>query len=137
MMPGATKGGGNCAANAPDVCLTPVPPPVTRAPVPYPNTAMMTQAVKTSTKVKFAGKEVVTLKSEIPQSMGDEAGTDKGVISGTVMNKIVFKKGSSKVIIEGQPCVHATSATAHNGSNANAPMGCQASPSQVKVWVQP
>lgn len=134
MLPGSTKGGGNCLA-APDVCITPVPPPVVKAPVPYPNTALLIQAVKTSAKVKFAGKDVVTLKSEIPRSMGDETGTDKGVMSGSNMDKVVFKKGSSKVRIEGQPCVHLTSLSAHNGSNANAPAGCQVAPSQVKVLV--
>ena len=134
MFPGSTKGGGNCAAG-PDVCITQVPPPVVKAPIPYPNTAMLMQATKTSTKVKFVSKEVVTLKSEIPKSMGDEAGTDKGVMSGTNMDKVLFKKGSSKVKVEGQPCVHLTSVSAHNGSNANAPTGCQVAPSQTKVLV--
>ncbi|MCK5098231.1 MAG: DUF4150 domain-containing protein [Desulfobacteraceae bacterium] len=134
MFPGSTKGGGNCLA-APDVCITQVPPPVVKSPIPYPNTAMLMQATKTSTKVKFVSKEVVTLKSEIPKSMGDEAGTDKGVMSGTTMDKVVFKKGSSKVKVEGQPCVYLTSVSAHNGSNANAPAGAQIAPSQTKVLV--
>lgn len=136
-MPASTKGGGNCAANVPDVCITQVPPPVVKAPIPYPNTAMMTQATDTSKKVKIVGKETATLKSKIKKSMGDEAGTDKGVMSGTNMDEVSFKKGSAKVKIEGQPCVHSTSTTAHNGSNANAPMGCQATPSQTKVLVKP
>ena len=102
-----TTGGGNCLA-APDVCLTPMPPPVGTVPVPYPNTAMVAQATKTANKVKIVGKEVVTLKSEIPKSMGDEAGTNKGVVSGMNMDKVTFKKGSSKVKIQGQPCVHLT-----------------------------
>ena len=85
----------------PDVCITPVPPPVSQAPIPYPNTGMLNQAQKTSKKVKFVGKEVVTLKSEISRSMGDEAGTQKGVMSGSNMDKVTFKKGSSKV--KGKP----------------------------------
>lgn len=132
MLPGSTKGGGECLA-APDVCITQVPPPVVKAPIPYPNTAMLMQATKTSTKVKFSGKEVLTTKSEIPRSMGDEAGTDKGTMSGTTMDKVVFKKGSSKVKAEGQPCIQLTSLSAHNGSNANAPSGCQVAPSQTNV----
>jgi hypothetical protein len=136
IFPGSTNGGGQCMA-APDVCLTPQPPPVGQAPIPYPNTAMLNQAQKTSKKVKFVNKEVLTLKSEIPKSMGDEAGTGKGVMSGMNMDKVTFKKGSSKVKIEGQPCIHLTSMTAHNGSNANAPAGSQIAPSQTKVIVAP
>jgi len=69
--------------------------------------------------------------------MGDEAGTNKGVMSGMNMDKVTFKKGSSKVKIEGQPCVHLTSLTGHNGTNANAPAGTQMAPSQTKVMVGP
>ena len=124
----------------PDVCKTPAPPPPVgpgQIPVPYPNTGMLNQAQKTSTKVKFVNKEVVTLKSEIPKSMGDEAGTLGGMISGMNMDKVTFKKGSSTVKIEGQPCIHLTSMSAHNGTNANAPAGAQIAPSQTKVIVAP
>lgn len=121
----------------PDVCKTPAPPPVGQVPVPYPNTAMLNQATNTSTKVKFVNKEVLTLKSKIPKSMGDEAGTLGGLISGMNMGEAQFKKGSSMVKIEGQPCIHLTSLTAHNGTNANAPAGTQMAPSQVKVIVAP
>jgi hypothetical protein len=98
---------------------------------------MLNQATKTSMKVKFVSKEVVTLKSEIPKSMGDEAGTNKGVMSGMNMDKVTFKKGSSSVKIEGQPCIHLTSMSGHNGMNANAPAGTQIAPSQTKVIVAP
>lgn len=136
IFPGSTNGGGQCMA-APDVCLTPMPPPVGQAPIPYPNTAMLNQAQKTSKKVKFMSKEVVTLKSEIPKSMGDEAGTGKGVMSGMNMDKVAFKLGSSTVKIEGQPCIYLTSMSAHNGMNANAPAGAQIAPSQTKVIIAP
>ena len=139
IFPGSTSAGGNCMA-MPDVCLTPMPPPPVgpgTVPIPYPNTAMLNQATKTSMKVKFMSKEVVTLKSEIPKSMGDEAGTNKGVMSGMNMDKVSFKKGSSGVKIEGQPCIHLTSLSGHNGMNANAPAGTQIAPSQTKVIVAP
>lgn len=135
IFPASTKGGGQCFA-MPDVCLTPAPP-APPIPVPYPNTGMVNQATKTSTKVKFVGKPVVTTQSEIPRSMGDEAGTNKGIISGMNMGKVMFKKGSAKVKIQGQPCVHLTSMTGHNGSNANSPAGQQVAPSQNKVLVSP
>jgi hypothetical protein len=135
MFPASTKGGGNCMA-FPDVCKTPAPP-AAPIPIPYPNTGMLNQAVKTSKKVKFCNKEAITIKSEIPRSMGDEAGTAGGIISGRNMYKVTFKKGSSKVKIEGCPVVSLTSMTAHNGSNANAPTGTVVAPSQVKVFVAP
>jgi uncharacterized Zn-binding protein involved in type VI secretion len=98
---------------------------------------MLNQATKASTKVKFAGKPALTIKAEIPRSMGDEAGTVGGVISSRNMDKVTFKKGSSKVKVEGQPCVHLTSMTSHNGVNANAPAGLVIAPSQVKVIISP
>jgi hypothetical protein len=119
----------------PDVCKTPAPPSPSPVPVPYPNNGMANQAVNTSTKVKIVSKEAITEKSEIPSSMGDEAGVAGGVVSGANMQKVQFKKGSSKVKIEGQPAIHLTSPTGHNGSNANAPAGAQIVPSQVKVLV--
>lgn len=133
IFPASTKGGGQCFA-VPDVCLTPAPP-APPVPIPYPNTAMVNQTKKTSTKVKFSGKEVVTKKSEMSRSMGDEAGVNKGVVSGMNMSKVCYKKGSAKVKIQGQDCVHLTSMTGHNGSNANMPAGVQVAPSQTKVII--
>ncbi len=135
IFPSSTKGGGNCLG-VPDVCLTPAPP-APPVPTPYPNSGMVNQAKKTSKKVKFSGKQAVTVKSEISRSMGDEAGVNKGVMSGMNMGKITFKKGSSKVKAQGKKCVHLTSITGHNGSNANMPAGAQIAPSQTKVKVAP
>ena len=134
MFPASTKGGGQCMG-VPDVCLT--PSPVGPIPIPYPNIGMLNQAQKTSKKVKIVGKETVTLKSEISRSMGDEAGSNGGVMSGVNMDKVTFKKGSLTVKVEGQPCVHLTSVSAHNGMNANMPAGTQVAPSQTKVFVMP
>lgn len=135
IFPASTKAGGQCFG-MPDTCLTPAPPspPV---PVPYPNTGMVNQVSKTSTKVKFAGKEVVTISSEVPRSMGDEAGVNKGIMSGMNMSKVTYKKGSMKVKIEGKDCIHLTSMSAHNGMSANMPAGAQIAPSQTKVIVSP
>ena len=135
MFPASTIAGGNLFG-MPDVCLTPAPP-LPPIPIPYPNMGMLNQADKVSKKVKFVGKEVVTQKSEIPKSMGDEAGTNGGIISGKNMDKDLFKKGSSKVKIEGQPCIHLTAMSGHNGVSANMPAGSQIAPSQTKVLVAP
>lgn len=133
MFPVATKASGQAFA-MPDTCKTPVPggPPV---PIPYPNTAMFMQGSKESTKVKVCGSGALTKKSEIPRSMGDEAGTLGGVVSNVNMNKVIFKKGSSKVKVEGQPVQYLTAPTGHNGMNANAPAGVIVAPSQTKVLV--
>jgi hypothetical protein len=135
MFSACTKGGGNLCA-LPDVCLTPAPPGPD-IPVPYPNTGMLNQAKETSKNVKFVGKEVITVKSKIPRSMGDEAGISKGIMSGTNMDEDGFKQGSSKVWIEGYNPAYQTSMTAHNGKNANAPAGNTVAPSQIKVMVAP
>jgi hypothetical protein len=98
---------------------------------------MLNQATNASTKVKFVSKEVVTTKSKIPKTMGDEAGTLGGMVSGMNMGEAQFKMGSTMVKVEGQPCIHQTSVTSHNGTNANAPAGTVIAPSQTKVIVSP
>jgi hypothetical protein len=134
IFPASTKGGGQCFA-MPDVCLTPAAP--SPIPIPYPNIGMPNQAQKTSTKVKIVSKETVTKKSEISRSSGDEAGTNKGVMSGTNMDKVTWKMGTSKVKIEGQHIIRLTSMTGQNGMSANMPAGAQIAPSQTKVKVSP
>jgi hypothetical protein len=133
MLPAATKGGGQAFA-MPDTCKTPVPggPP---APIPYPNTGLLMQVSGESQKVKICQFGAVTKKSEIPRSLGDELGTLGGVISSESMGKVVFKRGSSKVKVEGQALQHLGALTAHNGMNANAPCGTVVAPSQCKVLI--
>lgn len=136
IFPGSTTAAGQCFA-FPDVCLTPAPPAPSPIPIPYPNIGMLTQASKTSAKVKFVNKDVVTKNSEIPSSSGDEAGTNKGVVSATNMDKVKFKMGSSKVKVEGHDVIRLTSMTGQNGMSANMPAGAQIAPSQTKVIVAP
>ena len=50
---------------------------------------------------------------------------------------IVINLKSYKVKIEGQPCIHLTSMSGHNGTNANCPAGAVIAPSQTKVIVAP
>ena len=139
MFPASTKGGGQCLG-APDVVKVPAPP-APFVPTPFPNIAMCNQANggTCSSKVKILGKEVLTTKTEISMSSGDEAGTaGGGMVSSKIKGPALYKKGSSKVKVEGAPMVHLTSMVAHNGgSNANAPPGQQVAPSQTKVTVMP
>jgi len=118
----------------PDVCLTPAPP-APPVPIPYPNIAMVAQATGTATKVKFASALVVIENSQIPQSQGDEAGVNGGVMSGVNMQVCTFKMGSSVVSVEGKACCMLTSTVGHNGSSANQPGGAQIAPSQALVLV--
>lgn len=139
MFPATTNGGGQCAVPGPlDVCKTPTP--AGPQPLPYPNFATATQASggTCSSKVKFMNKKACTKKTEITMSSGDEAGNaGGGVVSNRFKGPVVYKKGSSKVKIEGDQAVHLTSMTGHNGTNANMPAGVQVAPSQTKVKVAP
>ena len=136
IFPASTDGGGQCMA-FPDVCKTPAPPSPSPVPLPYPNVAMLTDAKETSGKVKICNKKTVHKGSEISRSSGDEAGTLGGVVSSKNMGEGKFKKGSSKVQIEGNDAVHLTSMSGQNGTNANIPPGAQVAPSQTKVLVSP
>jgi hypothetical protein len=84
-----TKESGQCMG-VPDVCNT--PSPVGPIPIPYPNMAMCNQAKgdTASQEVKICSKEVLTKKSIIAQTSGDEAGSSNGVVSGTVMGEAKF-----------------------------------------------
>lgn len=117
----------------PDVCLTPAgPSPV---PIPYPNMAQLNSCDGAIDAVLIENKETVVESSKIPSSMGDEAGTQKGVVSGTNRDELAFKLYSSKVYAAGKKMVFHTAMTSHNGSNANFPAGTQVAPSQSKVLV--
>jgi len=96
---------------------------------------MVNQASDTTTKVKIGGKPVVTKKSKVSRSQGDEAGTLGGMISNVNMDQATFKTASGKVKAEGQAVVHLTCTTGQNGSNANVPAGSQIAPSQTDVLV--
>jgi hypothetical protein len=134
MLPASTKAAGQTFA-FPDVCKTPSPGgPI---PLPYPNVGMVMQVTGESTKVKLVSQGAVTKRSEVPRSMGDEAGTLGGVVSNMNMGKVSFKRGSTKVKVEGQPLQHLTAPTGHNGASANHPAGMQVAPSQGKVLIAP
>jgi hypothetical protein len=138
MFPASTKGAGMCTA-FPDVCKVPAPP-APFVPTPFPNIAQLAQANggTCSSKVKFDGKEAATVITEITMSSGDEAGTLGGMISGTFKGSAKYKKGSSRVKVEGNPVVyHTTMIGQNNSGNPNHPAGVQVAPSQTKVTVMP
>jgi len=120
----------------PDVCLTPAPP-APPIPVPYPNIAQVAATEGAADKVLIENKETVVEGSKVPNSSGDEAGTNGGVTSGVNMNQAQPKNGSSKVYAQGKKIIALTAMVAHNGSSANMPAGTHVAPSQVKVFVKP
>jgi hypothetical protein len=134
MMFISTKQGGDCLA-FPDTCNT--PSPVGPVPIPYPNTAQLMQAnpATCSMKVRIMNQAVITKQTMIPMTSGDEAGAAGGAISGMIKGPAQPKTGSAKVKVEGNPVVFQTCLWGQNGTNANAPAGLQASPSQTKVTV--
>lgn len=135
MKPIATRAGGQALA-FPDVCKVPAPP-APPVPVPFPNIALLTQADGStcSERVRIQNQPVVTVESEVPRSMGDELGVGMGVVSGTQMDKVVFRQGAPNCRVEGAAPVTLGDPTAHNGASANAPAGNVIAPGQTTVVV--
>jgi hypothetical protein len=131
----STIGGGQ-AMGFPDVCLTPAPP-APPIPIPYPNIAMLPQAVPATAamKVMIGGSPAAHMNTQIPMTSGDNAGVATGVASGMVMGPAKALMGVSKVLVGGQPIIHLTTQFGHNGSSPNCPAGVQVAPSQTKVIV--
>jgi len=74
------------------------------------------------------------LATQIPLSMGDNAGVAMGVASGMVMGPSRHLMGSFGVIYEGTPATKMTSPTGQNGMSLNAP-GMTLAPAQFKVMI--
>ena len=118
----------------PDVCLTPAGPAV--VPVPYPNMAMGMTAnpAMACKKIYLSCMPAHNLMTQVPLSMGDNAGVGMGVASGMVMGPSKHLMGSFKVIYEGSPVTKMTSPTGQNGMSLNAP-GMTLVPAQFKVMI--
>lgn len=128
--PAATKKGG--AAEAfPDVCHTPGSP----QPVAYSSFGRLAIADRACQKVLCENKETVVDRSVIPASRGAEEGTGGGLVSGVVRGSVAFKRASAKVFAHGRRVVYHAAATSHNGTSANAPLGCHTVASQDKVLI--
>jgi hypothetical protein len=119
----------------PDVCKVPAPP-APPIPTPFPNQGML-QTANGSTcaqKVYISSMKAFTQKTEIPQSIGDEAGVAGGMVSGMIKGPVKFTMGSVKVMFEGSPAIKLTAPTTQNGSSPNA-TGAHMQPSQQKVMI--
>ncbi|WP_277958161.1 HET-C-related protein [Anaeromyxobacter oryzisoli] len=95
------KDSGGTVSFMPDVCLTPQPsgPPV---PIPYPNTAVATDADQGAKSVLCDGNPILVQGSTFKQSTGDEAGSNGGVTSGKTKGAAEFLGYSFDVMVEGK-----------------------------------
>lgn len=125
-----TRKGGLCMSTIPDVCKTPTPTgPV---PIPYINLFQcnMVPPSKACTKVYFAGSPALHVKSQTPNSNGDEPGVNGGVVSNKFIGKGEFILGSFRVKLEGKSAVTQGSLTKHNNGNTT---GIASTAAQAKV----
>ncbi len=100
----------------PDILNTPAGPSM--VPMPYPNIAQLSSADPVATNVKAGGKAVILKTSKISSSTGGEAGTGKGVPSGTQNGECTFETSSNTVKANGKGIVRQFDTTKQNGGNA-------------------
>lgn len=109
------KDSGGKSIAGPDVCLTPCGPSV--VPVPYPNMAQSSDMANGAKTVFADGNPMGHEKSYFSKSTGDEAGSNKGVSSGTHKGIAEFMGFSFDVSIEGKGVVRAFDQMIHNNRN--------------------
>lgn len=116
----------------PDVCLTPcAPSPV---PIPYPNIAMSKDTNQGSTKLTADGNPIMLQGSNFMQSVGDDAGTVGGVVSGVFKQKAEFIMYSFDVMVEGKNTCRLLDQMLHNkGGTFNTPPTPELQPPNVAV----
>ncbi len=109
------KGSTGISIAFPDVCITPAAP--SPIPIPYPNIAKSGDTDKGSKKVKCDGNPICLKDSNFKTSVGDEAGTNKGVASGKTKGKAEFINYSMDVKVEGKNVPRAFDMMLHNDKN--------------------
>jgi len=112
-----TKASSGKVIAGPDVCKTPVGSAI--VPIPYPNVSKSSDLAKGSKSVKINGAPVCLSSSEFSTSTGDEAGSAKGIASGTTKGKAHPVNYSFDVKIEGKSVVR--NMDLFTGNNRNTP----------------
>ena len=113
-------GSGKAICCLPDVCWTPPEIPIatpTGVPIPYPNTASISDGADGSKDVKVEGDEVMLKdKSSFSQTSGDEAGSAalKGLITQENTGAAYFMMWSMDVKIEGENVDRSLDLVTHN-----------------------
>ncbi|MCP4494619.1 MAG: DUF4150 domain-containing protein [Gammaproteobacteria bacterium] len=111
----AHKGSGGISTVFPDVCLTKVGKPI--VPIPYPNIGKSSDTVSGPKSVKTDGKMPMVKGAKYSKSTGDEAGTKKGVKSGTNKAECEFMMYSFDVKFEGKNVCRLGDPLFHNKKN--------------------
>jgi carboxyl-terminal processing protease len=124
MLPSSNKGVG-MNIGFPDICVTPVGPVPT--PMPYPNMAMNATAAPFSLTVMLSMVPALNMISEIPMTLGDQAGT-LSPNSGPGR----FTMGNPMVLIEEMPGINLLCPT--TGNDMINPLGAVLVPSITTVF---
>jgi hypothetical protein len=109
------KGSGGMSIVFPDVCKTQCGNAV--VPIPYPNIGKASDTSKGPKKVKLDGKMPMVKGSKYSKSSGDEAGSLKGVASGTNKAECEFMMYSFDVKFEGKNACRLGDPMFHNKKN--------------------
>ncbi len=117
----------------PDICKTPMPPPVVMLPLPYPNLAFNMMAMTFSLNVFWSFMPALNMASRIAMSTGDEPGAMGGLISGIIKGMASVTMGNPIVAVNGMPAKHLLCPTSSNNYNAMA--GLSAIPSLTNVFL--
>jgi hypothetical protein len=111
----AHKGSGGMSIAFPDVCK--VPTPAGPIPIPFPNIARASDTSEGPDSVTCDGKMPMVKGAKYSKSMGDEAGTAGGVISGVNRDVAEFMLYSFDVKFEGKGVCRLGDMLFHNKKN--------------------
>lgn len=115
----------------PDVCKTPIGPSI--VPIPYPNIAKSGDLANGSKSVMINGAPVCLSSSEISTSTGDEAGSAKGIGSGTTQGKAFPLNYSFDIQIEGKHPLRNGDPFINNNRNTPPSLIIQAQPAYTPM----
>ncbi len=111
----AHKGSGGTSIVFPDVCLTQIGKAV--VPIPYPNIGKSADTAKGPKSVKCDGEMPMVKSAIYSKSTGDEAGSKKGVVSGTIQAECEFMMYSFDIKFEGKNVCRLGDPLFHNKKN--------------------
>lgn len=127
------KGSGDkSACTAPDVCKTPIGSAI--PPIPYPVSSQVANLAQPTSSVLIDGNPTAIASSIHTKCTGDQAGSAKGVMSGTTGSKTHFASYSFDVKAEGEGVVrHMDLTTMNNRNTLGMNYGAATGPTTIKV----
>lgn len=125
------KGSGDKSiCSAPDVCKTPVGS--STPPIPYGVSSQVSDLQQSTSSVTIDGNPTAIASSFHAQCTGDQAGSAKGLISGTTGDKTAFVSYSFDVKAEGEGVVrHMDSTTMNNRNTMGMNLGAATAPAAI------